>query len=420
VGQAIAPLLRVPFVETLRRGAVVAKSRTAELISLLGNTSIVARRYVGSLGGDGSEPLELYYVGGEGRAREFEVYFGKDKTRRIEPIETLFRGNIAQFALHRHSLSRAAPGADIAVWEAFPGALAREDDVLHYPMLNGMMSVERTLTQQIRRIRSRTDRRMTRDVLKADEYVSWVEPGAKAFETFLSKLFLPYLRARFGTWAFVDDSERFRRLYARHGLVLFLAERARPDEPVCGSVLVDFGGGILSYHVNGFGDAEPWNGPLIKRRTAAVELAVMKHAIDHRFTRINLGYTRAILNDGLFVHTRRIGCSFEPVPGTPLYRVHVRPTRRAAIYARYPLLAGEPGAWTAHIGYDDSAPRTRKREWRGRLKDYRLPDLTHAIVWTNSKERGEHAQDPLGEGAFREAVLETLDLPGGVEFRNDE
>src|SRR5438477_10055611 len=106
----------------------------------------------------------------------------------------------------------------------------------------------------------------------------------------MNNLILPYLRARFAKWAYVYDREKFRRLYARRGVVLFLAERARPDEPVCGSVLIDFGGGVLSYHVNGFGDAEPWNAALIKRRTSAIELAVMKYAMDHGFSRINLGY----------------------------------------------------------------------------------------------------------------------------------
>jgi hypothetical protein len=150
----------------------------------------------------------------------------------------------------------------------------------------------------------------------------------------------------------------------------------------------------------------------------ALELAVMKHAIERGFSRIDLGYTRAILSDGIFTHKRRLGGAFVPQMGSPLFRVRVRPTRRAAIFARFPLLVGGAHEWTAVLGFDDAAPRLTKKAWRGVLKGYHPLGLRGATVWTNAG--GERAHDPLGEPAFRSALAESLDLPDGIEFLTDD
>jgi hypothetical protein len=186
---------------------------------------------------------------------------------------------------------------------------------------------------------------------------------------------------------------------------------------VCGALLLDEGPGVVAYFLNGFSDTGCGDPARIAEHTMALELALMKHAIERRLLRIDLGYTRAILSDGLFTHKRRLGGNFIPQAGSPLFRVRVRPTRRAAIFARFPLLVGGPHGWTALLGYDDAAPRLTKRAWRGMFKSYGRLGLSQATVWTNAS--GERARDPLGEAAFRSALAESLDLPCGIDFLID-
>ncbi len=383
------------------------------MAALLAADGLVARKYCARVG---SAPFVLFFVGRARFAREFELYFRDEAARGIEPVETPFRGNMAQLALQRRALEREALGADLVACEVLPGAPAHADDVVHYPMLDASLVVESTLERQIRRVRSRSGRHLMREVVKRDQYRDWVATGPEAFDRFHATLHAPYVRARFGAWGAIDDVEEMRRLCRQRGRILFVARRDHPDEPVCGTFLFDHGHNTLVYQLNGFADAG--EDDLIAERTAALEIALLRHAIAGRYARINLGYTRAILSDGLFVHKRRLGCTFEPGAGSPAFRLRVRPTRRAALFARFPLLVGGPEEWTAALGFDDAAPRQSKNAWRSTLKGYRVPGLAKAVVWTNA--RGDRAREPMGEPAFREAITETLDLADGIEFRSDE
>ncbi len=403
----------LPLIHTLRGAASAAKRGATRVASLLAADGIVARRYSARIG---SAPFVLFFVGRARFAPEFELYFREGAARGLDPVATTFRGNLAQLALQRTRLEREALEADFVACESLPGAPEHEDDVLHYPMLDASLAVEPTLDRQIRRMRSNSGRRLMREVVKRNEYRDWLATGPEAFERFHSTLHAPYVRERFGARGALEDVEQMRRLYRQRGRILFVARRDRPEEPVCGTLLFDHGHDALVYHLNGFADAGACE--LITERTAALEIALLRHAITCGYARINLGYTRAILSDGLFVHKRRLGCTFEPGPGSPAFRVRVRPSRRAAVFARFPLLVDGPREWTAALGFDDAEPRQSKRVWRSTLKGYRVPGLARAVVWTNA--RGERAKEPLGEPAFRAAITETLDLPDGVEFRSDE
>jgi hypothetical protein len=158
------------------------------------------------------------------------------------------------------------------------------------------------------------------------------------------------------------------------GCILFVAERSRPKQPVCGTLLLDNGGGELAYQFNGFSGECQSDGNLLAERTATLE------------------------------------------GGSPLFRIHVRPTHRAAIFARYPLLAGTPGSWTAVLGYDEAAPTCSKHAWHAKLKAFRVPGLAKALVWMRPRADGPSP----GERCFREAISEAMYLPEGVEFRHDE
>lgn len=411
----------------MRDAARSLRRRAGFAAALMSKTRIAALRYRGRLAGDSSGlPLTLLYVGAEGGAQEAEVYFrpaAGEKEAPRNPPEVLFRGSLLEYAWRRAALEREAATADIVVHEVVPGAPAHEADVLHHPMLEGSLRVAPTIERQIRRVRSRHQRRLLRQALRADAYEARVATGPEAFEAFRTTMYEPYVRARFGVWGHIDAPGDLRALYDRCGSVLFLSPRGQPRETVAGAILLDerYARGALGYHRNGFVDGCAWTPSLLAERTAALELALLKHAIAQGFERIDLGYARAVLNDGLVVHKRRLGCTFNIAPYSPLQRVRVRPGLRAAVFARYPLLAVGPAGFSAVLGYDGAARPLLTRRWRGVLKGYALsisprvasrPEgLRSAVVWM-----GERGPD---EEAFRAAVAEALDLPDGVEFRTE-
>jgi hypothetical protein len=255
-----------------------------------------------------------------------------------------------------------------------------------------------------------------RRVLREGSYVHRCDRDPAAFDAFHARLHVPYVHVRFGDRGAIDDVDTLRRLFAQRGCILWVSPRGRPREPVCGALLLDDGRGTLAYQINGFAGAEDWDADLMAERMAALELALFRVALERHAHTVDLGYTRSILSDGLFEHKRRLGCRFEPLPGSPAFRLRVRPGKRAAVFARYPLLVGGPGAWTAVLGYDPSTPDAAKKAWRARLKSYRIPGLTGAVVRVRPPEGGAATDD---EVAFREALTETLDLASGVELSID-
>lgn len=423
------------MIATLGVATRAAGRRAIALADLLRKERIVALRYDGSLGGGSvGAPFSLLYVGRETWTREVEVYFkpagdggvaaSARAAARTNPPAVVFRGSIFDYARHRGRIEREAGGVDMVVHEAFPGALAREDDLFHYPILTATLPVARSLEQQIHRVRSQAQRRLMRDLLRRGDYVARFAEDRGSLEAFRATMHEPYVRERFGAWGNVDSPERLREIHGRSGGVLFVAPRAEPDRPVCGALLLGEGGRVLDYNRNGFLDAGSWSATLMAERTAALELAMMKHAIDRRFDVVDFGYARAVLNDGLLTHKRRLGCSFAPASYSPLLRLRVRPGRRAEAFACCPLVVGARGEHTAVLGYDDGRATLTKRAWRGALKGFALPlgngasgalpqPMRGAVVWTKS------GAPTLREAAFREAVKETLMLPDGVEFRLD-
>jgi hypothetical protein len=410
-----------PLTQNVRGAARVARRarrQALRMAQLLARDGIIARRYDGTLAephGGPELPLSLLYVGREPFAREFEKYF------RVGPERSslIFRGGLAQFVLQKPKIEREAGDVDVIACEAFPGGFVHEDDIEHYPMLEGHLHVEPAIHEQIRHVRSRAERKLMRGILQEGMFRSWVESTPEAFLRFHSTLYAPYVRARFGAWGRIDYSEHMRRRYARSGRILFVARQDRPDAPVAGTLLLDGPDGTLGYQYNGFVPGAELDAHRMAELTASLELAVIEYAIARRFTRIAFGYTRAILNDGLFMHKRRIGCTFVPLAGSPLFRLSVRGGRRASIFSRIPILAARPSSgWTALLGFDDSMPSSTKRCWRAVFKNYRMPGLDQAVVWTKHAPAGP--RDASGELAFREALDEVLELPAGIEFRSDD
>jgi hypothetical protein len=404
--------------QNVRGAAKVACRQTLRVAGLLARDGIVARRYEGTFGsGRGGPPLHLrlLYVGREAFAREFERYFDEGSPHEV----TLFRGGLPSFILHKKAIAREAADADMTVCEDFPGGLVHEDDVRHYPMLEAHLKVEESLEAQIRRVRSRTERRLMREVFRRGALLSWIDSSREAYARFQSTLYTPYVHRRFGEGGVIDASQHQEHLYARSGRILFVASRDRPSEPLCGALLLDWPGGELAYRHNGFAPGVEASASRLAEATAGLELALMKYAMAQGFTSVAFGYTRAFLDDGVLTHKRRLGCSFVPLQGSPRFRLHVQSGRRAEIFARFPLLARTAG-WTALLGFDESMPSPTKRGWRAVLKNYRIPDLDRAIVWTKSAA-GRSPGGALAGGAlaFRSAVDEVLELPGGVEFRTD-
>jgi hypothetical protein len=195
-------------------------------------------------------------------------------------------------------------------------------------------------------------------------------------------MYEPYVRQKFGLRAHLDSRQALGELFRHSGRILLVSHL---DKPVCGAFLFErASSGILFYHRNGFVDGSLLPPLVMAERTAALELALMQYASNSGVRLIHLGFTRAILSSGLFIHKRRLGCSFTASTYSPVFRLGVRGELRPAVFARCPLLSGPDGALVANVGYPGGEPFVTVREWRGILKNYFFPGLSRVVLHTDT------------------------------------
>jgi len=383
------------------------RDRTLIAWSTVRPHSTVATLLCGDL--QGGVPIKLLYQGGERYVPEF-AFLVSPRGPAIDQ-QLLFRGSLASYLLSARRLEDHSDPADVVVRQAGLGWRPAPDEFAYVPFLDGRLRLASTLADQIGQVRSKTHRRRLRAVLRSGEYQWTVGRDAADFELFYDRLYAPYVLGRFGARVHLDGRDELARLHAKAGRTLLVRKGA---DPVCGALLLQpRRGGVLVYHRSGFLGGDRWPATLLAGRTAALELAVLDYGVRAGFRLLDLGFTRALLNDGLFVHKRRLGCFFVAASYSPTFFVRVRPEARPRVFAALPLLGMEEGGFVAHLGYERTAPPCPSRRWRRVVKNYSLPGLRRVILHTDAP--AEDAGLAFFESALRHALGPVpLDLAGPV------
>lgn len=327
-------------------------------------------------------PLSLFYVGRASAARDFETYVKGGNEGEAPAADELYRGGPMGLFLSARRLQRSGE-ADIVARELGPMSRAGAGELLHFPYLEGTLELAGSVEEQIERVRSKAHRRRLRRCLRQRSLRWTVSGDQESLTRFYRTLYEPFGRARFGPQWAMDSLEFMAALFRdRNGRVLLVA---RDGETVCGAMLYDESPGVLAYHRNGFSGRFQVDSPAYAELTAGLEISLLQYAFDSGAARINLGFTRALLCDGLFTHKRRLGCSFSILPGSPAFSMRFRRQLRAAILSRFPLLSATEGRFVAQLGYSrNQAPRTR-RQWRSALRGYVFPGLSSVCAHTDAR-----------------------------------
>lgn len=281
---------------------------------------------------------------------------------------------------------------------AEPLPIAHADALRYHPFFDAQLDVRETVEAQIQAVRSKAHRRRLRQVFRSKDWKWSVGERPEDLDAFYADVHRPYVEARFGDRARIDPLGPLRKRFAAGGRVLTVTQAGAP---VCGAVLFDAPTG-LDYDRNGF-RLDALKTPLVlAERTAALELAVFQLAQELKAATIDLGFCRALLNDGLFTHKRRLGCRFVPQAGSGRYQIWVRPRLRPEFFAGAPMVVGPCGDFEAHLGFVAGSPPMRKLVLRALLKNFALPSVRRAVVWTDAPATDEKRQ------TFEEALRKAL------------
>lgn len=370
----------------------------ARELRVLAREGLIVRRLRGVLRRSG-RPLTLLYAGPASQLEQCDAYFDDGAPPGPEECGGASAGAPGPPRDRHIAASVVASLRPDVVLTAHPVPVDLGEAISFWPFLDATLDVAGSLEAQIARVRSKAHRRRLRRASRESAW-SWTADEAVAgLRDFYRQLHHPYLEARFGERVHHTPLEHLEeRLRREGGRVLRVL---RSGEPVCGALLFDTPAG-LDYDRNGFRLDSLASPVLLAERTAALELAVFQAAQELRAPSIFLGFCRAYLDDGLFTHKRRLGCRFGPARATARMRLWVRPELRPALFAAVPLVAGPCEALDAHVGLSREAPSLPHAELRALLKNFSLPAVRRAIVWTDL------SRDDPRRSAFTAALEATL------------
>ncbi len=303
-----------------------------------------------------TDPLAITYVGSAAHQEQCSVFFAGPWERKLG----------------------ASLRPDVLV-VAEPLPLPRSDVLRYSPFLDAVLDVEPTVEAQVKAVRSKAHRRRLRKVSRGREWDWKVSSTSEAMEQFYRVLHRPYVEARFGEKQLIASLPGLQQRMARGGHVLTVTHRG---EPVCGAALFETPEG-LDYDRNGFRLDSLKSPVLLSERTAALELAIFQLAREKSAKSIFLGFCRALVDDGLFTHKRRLGCRFVPARGSGRSQLWVRPALRPKFFSVFPLVMGPCGAFEVHVGLSKEAAPLTRIQWRARLKNFAIPSVERVVVWTD-------------------------------------
>lgn len=396
--------MNFPFSTRLTQTAHALKSqvrhRLIDARQLLLERELLALRYDGTLAGEGQHPLSLLIAERGSLMRDLSFFVGDSRTR-VPPMPLeLFKGSAVEYRWTQPRIASEARHADVVLEQRYLATDQGVDSYSLWPFLDGHLPVTATLEQQIRNVRSKAHRRRLRAVTKKKRTRFRISNDESEFNHFYDALYVKFVRQRFGYRAHIDPVEFLYAAFRKNGYLLVVEEDGRT---VSAALCLDRPMGVLAYYRNGFADADSLTPLELTRRTAALEVALFQCARERRSNLIDFGYTPAVLNHGLFIHKRRMGCSFVPTPSCPGLKLRVRPALRPLVFGRFPLLTGRPGEYVAQIGYHpDHAPA--ERVLAQEVKNLSVQGLRAVVLHTHAK--ADHA----GRQRFEELIRQRIGL----------
>jgi len=200
---------------------------------------------------------------------------------------------------------------------------------------------------------------------------------------FYNRMFIPYIRTRFGPLALYDSYEEIKRFFDE-GMLMFISKDGRP----LAAALCRLRGGNLLYTRAGVldGDEKLVNCGVL----TAVYYYQIKYAIENALKSLDVQGSRPYLNDGVYYHKATWGACSRPDTKRSAVAVHYictgPPTVIAHLFEACPTIVQAGGGLRAIIGYTKN-PEPSSAELAAAIKGYYLAGVKEVVFMTRTGQK---------------------------------
>ncbi|MBI5493989.1 MAG: hypothetical protein HY904_03120 [Deltaproteobacteria bacterium] len=369
--------METQLIETLRH----ARDTAGDLLRDDGFVSHVHRGLMASA----RTPLSIHYVGRARFSNDCRMFF-EDAASDATDGEPHRVYGLARFLLDRRHVRGHLHGVDVGLVDTFlsPGTAWREPVLA--PFVEAMLPVRANMEEQLAQYRSVGARKKMQRTLRKG--VPWrVSADPAEFQSFYTDMYLPTATTRFGLEASVTSMDVMEQQFRRSGRLLLTEEGE--GIAASGALVCTFPHRprVLHYWKVGVEHCQSLAPTQLTEPYNRLEAALLTYAVREGFAEIHMGWTRAVLNDGVFVHKRRFGCTFHHSAEAVDLAVCSSPGLPPALFACRPVVmwrGAEPVAWLGQDGELDADAEAALLE---RFRAAQFPPLRSITLFTRGVVR---------------------------------
>ena len=349
-----------------------ALNRGKDIIAI--HSWVVIRRVVRIEG----RTLRVRYVGRETLASAIDVFGGTWGDPSLQ--DRVERGNSLTFFYER---LRPRDKDDVDVTLIDPLLLSKRHDhgIYRYvPFLTATLPVAPSATAQLAVLHSKAYRRKMRAAQRRP--VRWrLSKSSEDFTHFYHELYVPFAQSRFAEQAFLLSEAQMRQRLERKGALLLLETEWGP----CGAMVYRPTSKPQTLAFFKYGGQTEVSMRVKTAQTLLTEIAVLEYARQIGARELDMGISRPLATDGIFIHKRRLGCDFRQLDGMPKVALWVAPHIRHSFFARRPLVVSCGGELCLQLGYGTEDAYCRSvAQVTSTIKDARFPSLRNIAVSTDA------------------------------------
>jgi hypothetical protein len=344
---------------TLARAFRQGTELGGDLVASHGWVHAVARRAPG----DDRPAMTVHLLG---RKRHLAQALASFFPHQAPAVETRFEGSLPGLLARRGEAMIEAAGAEVRLVDLVPGLATGS-------YLRARLTLDGSVDAWLDAVRSRQLRARLRRLHREALAVTVTREPAD-LDRFYRELYVPQAVCRFGARAHLDPEEGLMRLVARRGALLLVERRGR----LAGGALVyspRTEASVLMWAKLGLAHADTLSASDRGEATAALELAVVGHALATGHTGIDLGLCSASLEDGVLIHKLRLGADLSPAPGSPRLALALAPAAAPEVARVAPFVAVRDGRLVAVVGYGPAGAPPEPAHFAAWLRDRLFPGL---------------------------------------------